>query len=174
MKKYFFVTIFLSSFFISGNSQQINTIKIGTQIWMMSNLNIDVPGSSNYNEDPKLGFKYGRLYTFEAAKNVCPKGWRLPSIKDWDELLTTMGGEDKAGTMLLKNSGEGGFNAKLGGVSTVGNYNLIDTYGAFWTATQNDKDNAWILFFTPKTNSVTSTYSVKSHGLSVRCLKNSN
>ena len=172
MKKYFYVTIILIGMFTSGRAQQISTIKIGTQIWMMSNLKIEVPGSSNYNEDPKLGNKYGRLYTYEAAKNVCPAGWRLPSVKDWDDLLTTLGGEDKAAAALLKSSGEGGFNAKLAGVSTESSYSLIDSYGAFWTATPNDKTSAWFVFFTPKTNAVTATYSVKSHGLSVRCLKN--
>jgi len=172
MKKYFYVLIILCGVFISSNAQQINTIKIGTQIWMMSNLNINAPGSSNYNEDPKLGGKYGRLYTYEAAKNVCPAGWRLPTVKDWDDLLTTLGGEDKAAALLLKSSNEGGFNAKLAGVSTQSSFSLLDSYGAYWTATPNDKTNAWFVFFTLKTNAVTSTYSVKSHGLSVRCLKN--
>jgi len=30
--------------------------------------------------------KYGRLYDFETAKNVCPKSWHLPSATEWDIL----------------------------------------------------------------------------------------
>ena len=28
-----------------------------------------------------------RFYTFEAAKNVCPKGWRLPTRADWNGVM---------------------------------------------------------------------------------------
>ncbi len=174
MKKFIYATIILSSFFISSEAQQINGIKVGDQIWMMSNLTSEIPGSWNYNEDHKLGNKYGRLYTYEAASKVCPAGWRLPSVKDWRQLLEVLGGEDKAAPLMLKSANEGGFNARLGGVATVGSFILLDSYGAYWTSTEKDNENAWFLFFTPKSTLVTSTYSVKSHGLSVRCLKNVN
>ncbi len=78
---------------ISGNSQSIDQIKIGNQIWMMSNLNKNTTGSWNYNEDQNLGKKYGRLYSYESAKNSCPSGWNLPTMKDWDELISVLGGE---------------------------------------------------------------------------------
>lgn len=172
MKMQFYFLVALSCLFISGKAQQISTIKVGNQTWMMLNLNIAVPGSFTYNDDPKLESKYGRLYTYQAAKNACPEGWRLPTLKDWSELLDKFGGEDKAAPMMLKSSNEGGFNAKLSGLATVGNYQLLDNYGAFWTATENDRDNAWYLYFTPKSNLVTTSFSVKSHGLSVRCIKN--
>jgi len=171
MKRHFYLLIALSGLFITSSAQQINAIKIGSQTWTMSNLNIVVPGSWNYNDDPKMGSKYGRLYTYEAAKNVCPSGWRLPTVNDWSELLGKLGGEDLAAPMMLKSSGEGGFNAKLSGLATIGNYQLIENYGAFWTATENDKDNAWYLYFTSKSSLVTTSFSVKSHGLSVRCIK---
>ena len=171
MKKQIYLLLLLSSIFQLSSAQPINSIKIGNQVWMLSNLNKEVPGSWNYNDDPSLGKKYGRLYTYEAAKNVCPAGWSLPTVKDWDELLSKLGGEDKAAPRLLKSSNEGGFNAKLAGLATVGNYQLLENYGAYWTATENDKTNAWFLYFSPKSNIVTSTFSVKTHGLSVRCIK---
>lgn len=146
-------------------------MKVGNQVWMMSNVNSVVPGSWNYNDDPSFGNKYGRLYTYESAKKACPSGWHLPTVQDWSDLLVQMGGEDNAVPMMMKSYGEGGFNAKLGGIATVGNFQLIDNYGAFWTATENDKDNAWYIYFTPKSKSVTTSYSIKTHGLSVRCVK---
>lgn len=27
--------------------------------------------------------KYGRLYSFNAAQNACPRGWRLPNLNEW-------------------------------------------------------------------------------------------
>lgn len=173
MKKFFITISIINCMFITINAQQINGIKIGNQFWMISNITTDVPGSNNYNDDNKLGNRYGRLYTYEAATKVCPAGWRLPSVQDWNELLKVMGGEDKVAPLMLKTMNSGGFNAKLGGMATVGNFILLDSYGAFWTATEKDKDNAWLLYFTPKSTIVTVSYSVKSHGLSVRCLRDS-
>jgi uncharacterized protein (TIGR02145 family) len=172
MKQIFFAAVLFSSVFISIKAQQINGIKVGNQVWMLSNVTTEIPGSWFYNEDAKLGHRYGRLYTYEAATKVCPSGWRLPTIKEWGDLISMMGGEDKAAPMMLKSSSEGGFNAKLAGLATVGNFILLDSYGAFWTSTEKDQENAWFLYFTPKSGIVTSTYSVKSHGLSVRCLHN--
>lgn len=171
MKLHLYFLVALSGIVMTTNGQQTNTIKIGTQTWMASNLNAIVPGSWNYNDDPKLGARNGRLYTYQAAKNACPSGWRLPTLKEWSVLLDKLGGENKAAPIMLKSSQEGGFNAKLSGLATIGNFQLLDSYGAFWTATESDTENAWYLYFTTKTNLVTTSYSVKSHGLSVRCIK---
>lgn len=171
MKRVVFLTFILTGFLITGKSQQINGIKIGNQVWTISNIDTEVKGSYYYNENPQFAKKYGKLYTYEAATKACPAGWRLPTIKDWSDLLLFMGGEDKAAPKMLKNTSEGGFNAKLGGVSSVGNYNLLESYGAYWSASEQDKDNAWFIYITPKSAIVTSTYSLKTHGLSVRCVK---
>lgn len=172
MKDFFLALTLVLGGLGSLNAQQVNSVRIGSQTWMATNANKEIPGSSYYNDDVKNAPRYGKLYTYEAAKNVCPAGWRLPTVKDWDELLTNLGGEDKAASMLIKPTNDGGFNAKLAGIGTVGNYKLLDSYGAYWTSTANDKENAWFVYFTSKSNSVTTTFSVKSHQLSVRCIKN--
>jgi len=58
------------------------TTKIGQQIWMAKNMYVKVEGSLCYSEDPANCEKYGRLYTWEAAMNVCPSGWHLPSKEE--------------------------------------------------------------------------------------------
>ena len=40
-----------------------------------------------------------RFYTFEAAKNVCPKGWRLPTRADWNGVMEKA---EEQGTSYLK------------------------------------------------------------------------
>ena len=62
------------------------SIQIGTQIWMAENLNCDVRGVC-YDYDSENCEKYGRLYTWEAANNVCPSGWHLPSDDEWTTLV---------------------------------------------------------------------------------------
>lgn len=171
MKRTFLSLLLLMGLLTITNAQYFKTIKIGNQVWMAENLDLDVPGSWNYNDSPALGTKYGRLYTWEAALKACPKGWHLPSDKEWEALIEALGGEDVAGKNLKLGSASG-FNAQLGGLANVGNYQLLDMYGTFWSATSYDKDHAWYFYITSKSNGVTKTYFSKNYGFSVRYVKN--
>jgi uncharacterized protein (TIGR02145 family) len=37
--------------------------------------------------------------------NACPKGWHLPTIQEWDDLVAFAGGENSAGKKLKSASG---------------------------------------------------------------------
>lgn len=169
MRKGLLVTMILFQFCVT-KAQEFKTVKIGNQVWMANNFNVNVPGSWAYNEDPDMEAKYGRLYTWEAAQKACPAGWHLPTLQEWMELVDFLGGEDKAGKFLK--SGGGIFNGKLAGMTGVGNYRLLNSYGAFWTSTPVNRENAWFIYITNENSAATSTYSVKTHGLSVRYIKN--
>jgi len=61
--------------------------------------NVYVPsktGSWCYEDKDANCDKYGRLYTYETAKNVCPAGYHLPSFEDLDKLSQTAGTKKKA------------------------------------------------------------------------------
>ncbi len=97
-----------------GGSNTIVPVTIGNQVWMKHNLNINVPGSKCYDDNPANCAKYGRLYDWETAKTVCPSGWHLPSNDDWDELLRWVD-ERNGGDGLLGRLGTGGYGSDIAG-----------------------------------------------------------
>jgi uncharacterized protein (TIGR02145 family) len=67
-------------------------VKIGTQTWMAENLAFKTwSGSCFYDNDELKGMLFGRLYTWNAAKEACPTGWHLPDDSDWKILIEFVG-----------------------------------------------------------------------------------
>jgi len=101
-------------------------VTIGTQTWMAENLNIATVDSWCYNNNPDSCARYGRLYTWEAAKTVCPNGWHLPTDKEFEILIDYVGGEDVAGKKLKSTSGWNRINSNGNGTD---NYGFSALYG---------------------------------------------
>ncbi|MBR6378837.1 MAG: hypothetical protein IKS02_02560 [Fibrobacter sp.] len=68
---------------------------IGNQVWMAENMNLDYKlgedsyGTFCYDDDSDNCSKYGRLYTWAAAMDSA--GWHIPTIVEWETLLTKVG-----------------------------------------------------------------------------------
>lgn len=164
-----------------GKSYQI--IKIGNQVWMAENLNYDTGrGSWCYEYSNGNCEKYGRLYTWETAKRVCPVGWHLPSDSEW-EVLENYLGRNVASTKMKSTSGwkydgngtnESGFSGLPGGRrdSDEGTFDGIGKYGYWWSSTESIAYDAWTLELDYNKGSV-DKYSggFEADGLSVRCLR---
>jgi uncharacterized protein (TIGR02145 family) len=70
------------------NSIEYQTMKIGKQCWIRENIRHEAQkGKYLLLEDTF----YGGLYDFEAAKNVCPSGFLLPTKKEFEELQENAG-----------------------------------------------------------------------------------
>jgi len=138
------------------------TVKIGEQVWMAENLNIDLPNSKCYDNYPANCEKYGRLYDWETAMKACPSGWHLPSNKEWDSLYrfadgtsgtdspyesptagkylkATSGWTDHNGNPAGNGEDKFGFSALPGGGFSVAvNFDGIGRYVTWWSSSEND------------------------------------
>ncbi len=112
---------------IDGNSY--TAVALGSQVWMMQNLSatrfndgtpiqlitdntqwagLTTPAYCWYNNDEtSCKPAYGALYnwyvvdmTINGGKNVCPIGWHPPSITEWQELISFIGGVQLAEKLM--------------------------------------------------------------------------
>ncbi|GBU25980.1 hypothetical protein R83H12_02652 [Fibrobacteria bacterium R8-3-H12] len=108
------------------------TVKIGSQVWQKCDLNVKPStGESNcYEEDNDNCTKYGRLYDRAAAMalpSLCPSGWHIPGIAEWNKLLATV--SEDARSLQIKG---------WGGSDSYGFSARPDPYGnsgCWWSAT---------------------------------------
>jgi len=163
----------------------------GTAItWMAQNLNYKTAGSYAYYEKERNRAVYGLLYTWEAAKKACPKGWHLPTDEEWSMLVNQFGGKEKAAKALKSTDGwqdagngtnSSGFNALPGGLRKPdGSYNNVGGLGFWWTSTLTRNTGTaweWNMHFGPPLYINSNAYKVfrfdanVSGALSVRCVK---
>jgi len=86
------------------DNKTYKTVKIGTQTWMAENLNFETKEGSMCQEE-NLCKVFGRLYDWETALKVCPKGWHLSSNEEWQTLVNFAGGKETAGKKLKAEEG---------------------------------------------------------------------
>jgi len=150
------------------------TVTIGTQTWMAENLNYGI-GFSWCNGNMVASCKeFGRLYTWETAKMVCPGGWHLPSQSEFETLLSNIGvnGSDSNAFRALKEGGSSGFNAVSGGWRDgKGKYGDLGKIGHLWSSSEGEKRNARGLTINYEMQISRLQYLYKDWGLSVRCVK---
>ena len=65
-------------------------VAIGELLWFKKNLEYHSPGSICYDSLEVNCDKYGRLYSLDEARSVCPEYWRLPNPDDVENLHKEM------------------------------------------------------------------------------------
>ena len=179
-----------STFTDPRDGKVYKTAKIGTQTWFAENLNYEAEGSKCYDNNPDNGAKYGRLYNWETAMKVCPKGWHLPSNAEWDKLYRFVDGDTgterlyrskTAGKYLKAKSGwnedgngtdKYGFSALPGGIGdSDGNFDGVGSSGIWWSSSESNSDYAYDRYMSYDYEGAIWLNYGKSYLFSVRCLQ---
>ncbi len=185
-----------------------HTVNMGSQVWMTKNLDISTYRNGDpiryastpaewqdastkgegawcyYNNDPKNGAKYGKLYNWYAVKDprvLAPIGYHIPSDAEWSVLTEYLGGEEIAGFKMKSTSGwsnggngdnSSGFNGLPGsGCNDSGNFFDFPEAGYFWSSSENFAGYAWNRYLFNYNTRGTRDVGKKGNGFSVRCLR---
>jgi uncharacterized protein (TIGR02145 family) len=121
-----------ANMFIDALGAVYPVVLIGGKYWMAADLALNADHGSSPG-------KYGRYYTAAAAVQPAPgRGWRLPSLADWQSLLAVYANPQAAYTALIA-GGSSGFDAQLSGfLDQDGNSTSELESGYYWSSTPGD------------------------------------
>jgi len=176
-------------------------VAIGNQVWTSKNLDVvtyrngdSIPQVQDieawrdlttgawcyYENNTANGTKYGKLYNWYAVndpRGLAPKGYHIPTDKEWTILTKNLGGESKAVTKMKSTSGwekngnnTSGFAGLPGGSRMAVEDEFIGYLGFWWSSSKEIGLGCYIGL---PTNNVNVTRGAVSPyvGYSVRCLR---
>ena len=188
-------------FDVDGN--MYHTVKIGDQIWMVEflktmtfadgtpieNIKVEKLWAQSesgafcnlYNKEENVK-QNGRLYNYYAINDkraICPTGWHVPSISEWNSLDSCIKNDNK----ILEEKGwwsyqiHGQSLLPLGyrnenGIFSNENSLMQTNYGGWWTSDELDDSNSWIIYVGFSSYEKIEDKRHKRSGYSVICVKN--
>ncbi|MFC2083868.1 fibrobacter succinogenes major paralogous domain-containing protein [Bacteroidota bacterium] len=184
---------------IEYGEQIYNTVQIGDQCWFKENLNIgdiilgNQEASNNdtvekycYDNNPANCATYGGLYqwneamqysTEEGAQGICPDGWHIPTLEEFQTLYDAVGGDGNAlkakgqGTGSGEGTNKSGFSALLaGGRGYYGNFGSLGYGTYFWSSSEYNTGSAYDMCLYYYGSNINFLNYYKYYGFSVRCL----
>ena len=165
----------------------LETVKIGDQVWTTRNLNIPMDGARCFDDDPANCEKKGRLYTWSMAmqvdakydaeqlgeivlpyRGICPEGSHLPTREEWKKLSEYLRQHPEYTDYFIN---------QIGGFYWYeGYYKNGDYETLFWSASEYDVSGttyefefAWLWAFR-NNGTIDNDNSHKITAASVRCI----
>lgn len=169
-----------TEFIDSRDGKVYPIVDIKVQRWLGRNMDYASDSSWCYNDVESNCDKLGRSYTWESAKDACPEGWKLPSIKDWRLLLNL---SSSAGLMYYGalNDVNGFHLLKVGHYSEENDslvWNGVNEDAYFWASEEiDDEYGAFAHFYSKDSYAFVDkkdggyVLMKKSYKQSVRCIR---
>lgn len=180
-----------------------NTILIGNQCWLKENLDVgtmiqNISGGYQqtdngaiekycYDNNPLNCETYGGLYEWPEAmqysttpgtQGICPNGWHIPTLAEFETLENTVGGDGNALKAIGQGTGGGagtntsGFSALLAGARYGGGpFSDLGGYTGFWRSTEGNTLYASTMTLSGHSSYIDLISTSTEGGLSVRCLQ---
>jgi uncharacterized protein (TIGR02145 family) len=202
---------------VGSDCKSYKAVKIGNQTWMAENLNYKSGNSFCYMDKESNCTKYGRLYWWSAAmdssgsywpnprngcgynticsvafpvRGVCPQGWHLPIVSEFETLAATVGDVAKlksttGWTSCSNCTDDYSFSALPAGYMRdyyEDNEHPENSYGLYYgegyaarflTANEKDELSAYHLELENSASSTLGFYArYKNDAYSIRCIRN--
>ena len=178
------------TFVDARDGQEYKYVTIGNQVWMAENLKFDAPYSLCYEKIDGFCDTFGRFYSLlengedfglfnqELLDTICPVGWHIPSVNEWNVLADNMGGTEKAVNRLYSSFSFGeryrpgtddcGYNSLPAGIWLLDG-SIFSEYviSVYWTSTAKNLRSA----FGVGLNYSGVTFGTNSPKMSIRCIK---
>lgn len=192
----------------TSSENELYIVQLGSQVWQSKNLNVDhfangdpipeartpeewsradankQPAWCYYDGDSENGEVFGKLYNWYAVsdpRGLAPRGYHIPSNKEWEMLIAQLGGDVTAGALLKSqnrwsengngnnSSGFGGFPA--GYRNPDGTFGPPDKFSNWWSSSEYNAYSSWYYLLSYRNAGVGRGSYSKGCGVSVRCLK---
>jgi uncharacterized protein (TIGR02145 family) len=155
-----------------------NTHTCGSQIWSEQVRIADcnkssytnsttVPHCRSYTYNSIVYYYYNWAYVDTYGATMCPGPWRVPSVTDFENLVSCLGTSPTNGIYYPESSTWGGALSGYAGASIM---NDMGINGSYWSATGNGVGNAYSMVFTTSYATVLGIGG-KEFGHSLRCVR---
>ena len=191
---------------LQGNGY--GTLKVGNQCWMTENVRYrtadykPVTDQNGDEMDPRI---FGYLYTWNTIFNgetpgdevqgICPKGWHIPTVAEWNELQTNLANEpanvcdntvgkamastfgwiNSTTTCAVGNEPANNNNSLFNAMPVGGDDATCNGFGNitnFWTATESSADKANVRDLNYNSPDMSNYAADKTSYIPLRCVKN--
>jgi len=164
------------------------TVKIGNRWWMQSNLQYNPSSkgadwhSGYYNNNPGMSDRYGALYphaaTYSGNPTACPKGWHVPTLVEWQQLMTDLGPD--ATVERLMEGGRSEMHVVLAGQKDYSSsspfskdkFSGLGELANFWTTNVTLTGQAYAWYVDPIRKQNKAVIVGQTYWFPIRCIKN--
>lgn len=163
---------------ITGTTESTNNSQIEKYCYSNITSNCDIYGGL-YQWNEMMQYS-----TVQGVMGVCPIDWHIPAESEWILLFNFLGGDSVAGGKMkevglihwaspnYEATNFSGFTALPGGYRGVGgDFGNLTFDALFWTSTEITSTHAVVHGLASGFKNVSTSYSQKAFGFSIRCIK---
>jgi len=163
-------------------TEYYGVVKIGNQWWMQENFNSEFQSAKDgksydiiktcYNNNIENCNLYGGLYRLSdlnIERGLCPSGWRIPKLEDFNQLMEQLD-DDQIAKLMMGGTSE--FQITLAGyMDYSGSFKGFEKSTHFWTNDRNPSGVPIAWYFNPEKTINQEVFVGSKYRFYIRCIK---